>query len=408
MRVAVIGGGVIGLTSAYHLAREGAEVTVVDARAVGRGASEVNAGWVCPAESGPVPAPGMVGQALRWMLRRDSPLYVRPSLDPSLLGFMLAMARHCNRADYRAGMEAMVRLSAGTMDLLDAYRDDGMDFEMHADGLLMAFLDEERLSSHLRDLDIAEAAGLEPVVLDRATIHEHEPALGESVVGGVYYPHERHLDPASLTRALQQRCLELGVEIVTDAPIEQVDREGQHVTAVHGGHRRIPADAFLLAAGAWSGPLSAAFGANLPIRPGTGYSLDLPAGPLGQPTYLTEAKVAATPLEGRLRLAGTMEFGRLEERVDPVRARAIARVPAAYLREWTPPATDGAEAGLRPMSPDGLPLIGPLEGLENAFVSSGHGMLGLTLAPSSAVGITGLILRGERAATLAPFDPARS
>ena len=407
MRVVIIGGGIIGLTSAYQLRRDGAEVLLVDARTPGTGASEVNAGWVCPAESGPVPAPGMIGQAVRWMLRRDSPLYVRPSLDPSFLRFMLAMARHCNQRDYRAGMQALMRLAQGTMEHLDAYRADGLDFEMHADGLLMTFLSEERLESHLVDIDLAESAGLEPQVLRGEALRAREPALADGVIGGVYYPYERHLDPGALTRALRRRCAELGVAMVEGAAVTGVDKTGDRVVAVTAGERRLEAEAFLLAAGAWSGKLAAALGSSLPIRAGKGYSLDLPPLDLRQPTYLTEAKVAMTPLDGRLRLAGTMEFGSLDEGVDPVRAAAIARAPSSFLRDWQTPAEPTLGAGLRPMSPDGLPLLGRFDGLENAYVSTGHGMLGLTLAPSSAAAISRLILRGEGSADLRVFAPDR-
>ena len=407
MRVVIIGGGIIGLTSAYRLAQDGADVTLVDTRETGRGASEVNAGWFCPADSGPVPAPGMVSQALRWMLRRDSPLYVRPSLDPSFLRFMLRMARHCNATDHRAGMQALIRLSEGTMDHLDAYGEDGLAFEMHADGLLLTFLEPGSMASHLEEIDVAESAGLEPEVLEGDAVRDHEPMLSDRVHGGVYYPHERHVDPASLGRALHDRCLALGVEVVEGVSVTAVELDGDQVTAVSGGKHRFDAVAFLLAAGAWSGRLSRDFGSDLPVRPGKGYNLDLPAYPLRRPTYLTEAKVAATPLDGRLRLAGTMEFGTLEERVDPVRTAAIGRAPGAFLREWETPSDASIGAGLRPMTPDGLPIIGRLDGLQNAYVSTGHAMLGLTLAPSSAAAISRLIVRGETTPALAPLDPAR-
>ena len=192
-----------------------------------------------------------------------------------------------------------------------------------------------------------------------------------------------------------------------EAPVERVERDGARVSAVRAGDRRLRADAFVLAAGAWSGPLSKQLGSPLPVQPGKGYSLDLPARDLRRPTYLTEAKVAATPLEGRLRLAGTMEFGGLEERIDPVRVGAIARAPAAFLRDWQVPAEPTLGAGLRPMSPDGLPLIGRLEGLDNAYVSTGHAMLGLTLAPVSAVALSGLIVHARPSPLLEPFLPSR-
>ena len=159
LHVVVIGGGVIGLTSAYQLATDGARVTVVDARRTGRGAAEVNAGWVCPAESAPVPGPGMIATSLRWMLRRDSPLYIRPSLDPTFVTFMLGMWRSCNSSAQRAGFEAHLRLGRGTVQAYDGYRADGLDFELRHDGLLMAFLQAENLEHHLANLDLVEPTG---------------------------------------------------------------------------------------------------------------------------------------------------------------------------------------------------------------------------------------------------------
>jgi D-amino-acid dehydrogenase len=406
-RVVVIGGGVIGLTMAYQLTLDGAGVTLVDARGTGLGASDVNAGWVCPADASPVPAPGMVSQALRWMLRSDSPLYIRPSVEPAFLSFMLQMWRHCNEADYRAGLEALLRLSEGTMELLDRYQADGVQFEMHAEGLLEVYLSTPRLADRVGTLETAEAFGLEPMVLRGDAVREHEPTLAGAVSGGVYFPHERHLDPGSLVRGLHRRCAELGVEIVEDAGIDAVDVAGTAVAAVACGERRFEADAFVLAAGAWSGPVSRLFGPGLPIRPGKGYSLDLPAMALRSPIYLSEARVAVTPLARGLRLSGTMEFGGLDERVEGRRVEAISRAAGTYFQDWEPGAEPHVGAGMRPMSPDGLPIIGRLDGLTNAYVSTGHAMLGVTLAASSASALSALILRAETMPTLMPFRADR-
>ncbi len=407
MHVAIIGGGVIGLTSAYQLARDGAEVTLIDARATGRGASELNAGWVCPADAAPVPAPGMVSQALRWMLRSDSPLYIRPSLDPSFLSFMFRMWRHCNAADHRAGTAALLELTTGAMERLDGYQADGIDFEMHADGLLMVFLSARKLDEHGANLDLVASYGLPPTVLIGDSVRAQEPALGEAVIGGIRFPAERHLDPAALARGLHRRCLELGVEIVEHAVVDGVEWRGTRATAVSAGTRRFAAEAFLLAAGTWSGPLSKLFGVGLPVRPGKGYSVDVPALGLRSPVYLSEARVAVTPLDTKLRLAGTMEFGGFDERVDRARVGAIRRAPRAYFRDWSMTVEPQFGAAMRPMTPDGLPIIGHLGGLPNVYVSTGHAMLGLTLAPSTAAAIAELMLAGHRSPVLEPFSADR-
>jgi len=412
MRAVVVGGGVIGLTTAYQLAREGAEVAVLDARATGLGASAVNAGWFVPAEAVPVPGPGIVVQALKWMLRPDSPVYIRPSLDPRMVSFMLRMWRRCNGRDQRAGFEAHLRLAHDTAEMLDEYRADGMNFEMHSAGLLMAFTQRENLEHHIANLDLVRAHDRDPQVLVGDDVRVHEPMLSDRVIGGILFPHERHLDPRAFVESLHKRLLEMGVRIVEDATVRSVDineASGRRtVEAVRTGTGRHEGDAFVLAAGAWTGPLSRLFGHRLPVRPGKGYSVDVPPIGLRGATNLYDARVAATPFTDRLRLAGTMEFAGLDENVNDVRVTAILRAPATYLRDWQPPSEPlRPQAGMRPMTPDGLPAIGTMPGLANTFVSTGHGMLGVTLAAGSARALTDLVLHGTRRPELAPFDPAR-
>jgi D-amino-acid dehydrogenase len=412
MHTVVIGGGVIGLTTAYHLAREGAQVTVLDARRTGLGASAVNAGWFVPAEAMPVPGPKMVVQTMKWMLRSDSPVYIRPSVDPRFVAFMLRMWRRCNDRDQRAGFEANLRLAESTADVLDEYRADGMDFEMHACGLLMAFRQQQNLDHHVHNLDLVRAHDLDAQILLGDDVRVHEPLLSDAVHGGIFFPAERHLDPRALVESLHKRLVELGVRIVENAPVEAVDarttpgRRG--LAAVRTPSERHEGDAFVLAAGAWTGKLSARFGHRLPVRPGKGYSIDVPRLPLRSATNLSDVKVALTPFSDRLRLAGTMEFARLDEDVNDVRVAAILRGPGTYLRGWQPPPGPvRGQAGMRPMTPDGLPAIGAFPGLDNTYVSTGHGMLGVTLAAGSALALTDLVLHGLRRPELAPFDPAR-
>jgi D-amino-acid dehydrogenase len=404
----IIGGGVIGLTTAYHLAREGEEVTVLDARATGLGASEVNAGWIVPAEAAPVPGPGVVLQSMKWMLRPDSPLYIKPSVHPDFARFMFGMWRRSNARDQRLGFEGHLRLARGSVETFDDYRADGMDFEMHSQGLLMAFTQQENLRHHLDNLDLVRQFDLDPRVLIGDDVRSHEPKLSDNVYGGIYFPLERHVDPGALVQALHKRVLELGVRIEENVPVDQVERAGGSVTTVHSGDRSFSGDRFVLAAGAWTGPLSKLFGAPLPVRPGKGYSVDVAPFGLRGSVNLSDAKVAITPLSDRLRLAGTMEFGGLDETINQVRVEAILRAPRTYFRDWEPPTVaPAARAGIRPMTPDGKPIIGALTGLRNAYVSTGHGMLGVTLAPGTAAALTDLILRDRLSPDLNTFSPKR-
>jgi D-amino-acid dehydrogenase len=240
----------------------------------------------------------------------------------------------------------------------------------------------------------------------------HEPLLTDAVIGGIYFPHERHLDPRAFTVALHKRLLDLGVRIVENTPVTAVQTRQAWgrttVTGVDAGGQTYEADAVVLAAGAWSGDLSTAFGYRLPVRPGKGYSVDVDPLPLRSATNLWDAHVAVTPFADRLRLAGTMEFAGLDEDVNDVRVAAILRGPQTYLRDWLAPTGRlDARAGMRPMTPDGLPVIGRLPHLANGYVSTGHGMLGVTLAAGSALALTDLVLHDTARPELAPFDPAR-
>ncbi|SDU94802.1 D-amino-acid dehydrogenase [Microlunatus sagamiharensis] len=406
--VVVIGGGVIGLTAAYQLAVDGARVTLVDARRTGRGAAEVNAGWVCPAESAPVPGPGMISTSLKWMFRRDSPLYIRPSLDPQFVRFMLGMWRSCNAPAQQAGFEAHLRLAQSSGEAYDRYRADGLDFELRHDGLLMAFLEEHNLDHHRPLLELARRYDRDPQVLLGDDARVQEPQLTDRVHGAIYLPREDHLDPPALMRALHARLLELGVTIVEGAPISGA-RHGQGgLESITAGTEQVGGDAYVLAAGAWTGPISRLLGVPLPIRPGKGYSIDVEPYALRSSVNLSDAKVAVTPLSRNLRLAGTMEFAGLDEELNQVRIGAILRAPTAYFRDWAPPTGPVTpKAGIRPMTPDGIPVIGRLGDLTNTYVSSGHGMQGITLGPGSALSLSRLVLTGETSDVILPFAPQR-
>lgn len=407
MHTLIVGGGMIGLMTAYHLAREGEQVTLLDARKTGLGASEVNAGWFCPAESAPVPGPGVVLTSMKWMLKPDSPLYIRPSLRPSFVRFMLGMWMKSNARDQRAGFEASMQLAQNTGLLYEEYRKE-MGFEMHSDGLLMAFTEKVNLEHHLDNLDLVNKFNLEPQVLIGDDVRAYEPELTDAVYGGIAFPHEKHIDPVAMMAAFRQQVAALGVEVVENTPVDAVRFNGDSVVSVASNGETFTADRFVLSAGAWTGKLSRLFRNPLPVRPGKGYSLEVEPLKLRGAINLSDAKVAVTPFTERLRLAGTMEFGGLDEEVNRVRVDAILRAPQTYFRTWRHPATTSQpKAGMRPMTPDGLPIIGRLGALKNAWVSTGHGMMGITLGAGTARELSGLILRNTPSSALAPFSPKR-
>lgn len=249
--VAIVGGGIIGLCSAYYLSRLGADVVVIDAAELGNGASKGNAGWITPSLSGPVPAPGVVRQSIRWMLKPDSPLFIKPRLDFGLFGWLLRFWRHCNKHSYRRGLAATAELATGTFDLFDDLRRDGVEFEEHHAGLLFAFLTPSAMVHLLDDLRLLAPYGYSPVQVEGKEARQLEPALADAVIGGVWVEQERQVRPESLTTGLAKRLLNEGVELRPDTPVTSFELDGRRVQRVITTRGTITADSVLIATGAW-------------------------------------------------------------------------------------------------------------------------------------------------------------
>ncbi len=409
MKVVVVGAGVVGLATAYALAKRGAEVVVVGDRAPGSGASTNNAGWVVPSLAGPVPAPGIVLKTLRSMIRADGPVSVRPALTPSFVRFMWGMLRACNATSYARSWEASAALGQGTMDSLDAWAADGLTFEMHTGGDIEAFLSREEFDAALAGLDRSRRAGFDPRVLSGDEARAMLPQLNDAVAGAVYFPQERRVRPASVIAALVDRLQAMGVT-VREGAVTGGGRSADGRPRVAGVFGEIVADAIVIAAGAWSPQVARLFGSRLPVRPGKGYSVEYVPGQLDSNVMLmlAEAHCVMTPLDGATRVTGIMEFGGLDERVARHRVRAIQEAPGRYLRSWNPDAPAlPPSAGLRPMTPDGNAVIGRLAPHKDVYVASGHAMLGLTLAPRTGEELAAMILDGGTPELLRPFSPAR-
>lgn len=406
-RAVVIGGGVIGLACAYSLRKRDYEVTLVDAETPGSGASDGNAGWVTPSLSMPVPAPGALGRSVGWAFRSDSPLYIKPTLDPRRLLWLFKLLRNCTDRAYRAGFAATVRLNAETFARFDGLAADGVDFEMHRAGLLFCFLQQKDAAHMLEELDGVSELDYSPTELDTADVRELEPAASPRVRAGIYLAQERQVRPETLVRGYLERLLAEGVDVRVASQIVGFEFDRGQVVGARNGDEIIEGDEFIIAAGAYSGRLARTLGARVPIDAGKGYSLHYEPAPvtLSHALYLYEARVAATPFDGAVRLAGTMEFSGINTRLEPKRIASIAAAAERYLEDW-PQGTPGRPwTGMRPMTPDGLPVIGRIAG--NVTIASGHAMLGVTLAPVTGDLVARLVAEGRSPDVLRPFDPAR-
>jgi D-amino-acid dehydrogenase len=406
--VVVVGAGVVGLSTAFHLARGGAQVEVVDAGEAGSGASRTNAGWVVPSMSEPVPSPAALRTAARWLGRRDGPLKVGLEPSPAYLGFLARMLMASRPAAFARGLDATAALAADAIAAFDDLERAGVSFERHARGVVLLFLHERGIEPHLHDLRATERFGLPPArVLDPREVADLEPGVGPRVVGGIHCPGDQHVDPSSLVDGLVAQCRAAGVRFRTGAPVTEVVDAGDRVRLTAGG-RRMEAGSLVIAAGVGSRDLAARLGTPIPVRAGKGYGFDYrqPPVPVRHAVYLTDHKVAVTPLDGGLRVSGTMEFGSEDGTVDSRRAAGIAGAMSAYFSPWAaqPPRP---WSGLRPMSPDGLPLIGRLPTRAEVHVATGHAMLGVTLGPVTGSLLSSLILDGVRSPLLEPFEPAR-
>lgn len=412
--VAVVGSGVVGLACAWELHRAGAEVTVLERGAVGGGASLGNTGWVVPSMTSPLPAPGMVREGVRQLLTRGDAFVLRPSLDPDFVRWLWRFWRSSTPTRFDAGIEALLALNRRTLELFDAYRAAGIDFEMVESGLLVLARTHAGLEHYRHVFDRLRALGYEggePVELDGAALAELEPAIDRtSVVAGLHARVDRYVRPETLTRALAQRLREEGVEVVERFDVTGLRPAGAGwAIATVTGERR--ADKVVVAAGLAAAALVRPLGIRLDMQPARGYSVTVPG--VGTPPrhalYLAEAKIGLSPYADGVRVAGVFELGASRAIAPADAGERLLAAARPYLDGWRPEATGplAAWAGLRPATADGLPLIGAIPGRDGLFVATGHGMLGVTLAPATAAALAPLVLEGRRDPVLAAFAPGR-
>jgi D-amino-acid dehydrogenase len=400
-RVLIIGGGVIGMCTAYYCARRGFDVTVVERNAAQRdGCSFGNAGMVVPSHFVPLAAPGMVSLAFKWMWNPASPLYIKPRLSADLFGWGLKFMRAANAEHVRRAAPLLRDLSLASRKCFEEFAAlPNTDFGLVKKGLLMLCKTEHGLEEESKMAVQANALGVRAEVMGAKKTAALDPGVRMDIAGSVYFPLDCHLTTRRFMAALEDHLVKLGVQFVWNAEVRHLAALGKRVAALKTDRGEFDFDELVICGGAWSADLARALGLKIPVQAGKGYSLTLPK-PRQLPeicSICTEARVAVTPMDGALRVGGTMEIAGLNEDINPIRVRGVVDSFCRYFPEFHPSDFDGIQPwrGLRPCSPDGLPYVGRTRTFENLCVATGHGMMGLSLAPVTGT-LVAEILSGDK------------
>jgi len=415
MKVLILGGGVIGATAAYELAGDGHQVTLIERQgAPALETSFANAGEVSPGYSAPWAGPGVPLKAIRWLMMHHRPLVLRPHFDWHLVGWVLAMLRNCTAARYEINKSRMVRLAEYSRDCMVALRaSTGIRYDERTLGTLQLFRTQKQLDGTASDTAILDRYGVAYQRLDREGCVQHEPALArvrDKFVGGLRLPGDETGDCFKFTNRIAEMAAARGATLRFGVNIESLLTDGKRITGIVTDHGRMQADAYLVALGSHSPRLLAPLGVRVPIYPVKGYSITLPiTDPGGAPesTVMDEThKVAVTRLGDRIRVGGTAELAGYSMQLHEARRRTLLHV----VGDLFPGGGDAARAefwcGLRPMTPDGTPIVGGTE-VANLWLATGHGTLGWTMAAGTARVISDLISGRAPAIDLAGLTIAR-
>jgi D-amino-acid dehydrogenase len=408
--VLILGGGVIGLSCALYLLREGRSVTVLEQGASGAACSHGNCGTITPSHAMPLAMPGMVAQALRWMLKSDAPFRVAPRLDFSLLSWLLQFARRCNWNDFRRTTAVMAPLLLlARLALEDLIREERLDCEFETTGTLMVYRDERALEKSAWLPRTLHEFGIAVETLDGARCRALEPALNDSILGGYLNPVDAHLRPnrylAELARAVRGR----GGDIRENTRIEGFEKDRGAIASVQTSHGAFAGRDVIFALGAWSPAIARQLGLRVPIQPGKGYSITYSRPALSPriPLTLKERAVCVTAWGSGYRLGSTMEFAGYDASLNRTRLDALRRGAAEYLHEPEGQQIVEEWYGWRPMTYDDLPILGRSTRVPNLTFATGHGMLGVTMSAATGLLVSRLLCGREAALDPAPFSPAR-
>jgi D-amino-acid dehydrogenase len=401
---------VIGVCSACFLAQKGLKVILIEKGEVASGCSYGNGGLIVPSHAVPLASPGALGDGLRWLLDPESPFYIKPRLDPDLLAWLVRFAL-ASRQDVMLRSLPVLRdlLFASAGLYAELAQTAGFDFSYESNGSLWVCLSAERLEHEKKEVQLFEHFNIPVEVLDRDVVHEREPALRPQVVGGVFYPNDGHIDPYRFVTGLAAQAQSLGVDVCDRTEVIGFETSNGRVAGIHTTRGEIQSREVVLAAGSWSPEIARALKLRVPIQPAKGYSLTL-ENPLPSPKLpllFGEARVVVNPLGKALRIAGTLELAGMDFSINMRRVEAMRRGSSAYLPGLAEAKVLEIWRGLRPCTPDGLPIIGRSDAFANLIVAAGHAMLGMSLGPVTGKMVAQLVCEEKTDIDLFPLRIGR-
>lgn len=408
--VLIVGGGAIGVATAFELARRGREVVLVEAReTVGVECSYGNAGLVSPSHCIPLARPGLLRRVPGW-LRPGGAVYVQPRPSVDFLRFGLELTRSSSKRRMLAGLRALRDLTRASRDLFEDFTRDGMDLGYRRDGLMNVCTTAAAFEELRADAQLLRSEGFEPQVLGPEDACRREPRLHPNVAGAVFWSEDAHCDPGRYVAESARAAERLGARMQVGIRVTGFDRGADgSIAAVQTNEETYRPRTVVLATGAWTPWVARLAGIRVPIEAAKGYHVQLRNdGPtLRSPLIFQESVFAATPLDMGLRLAGTMEFVGMNQQLAQQRALRLLKDARAYLAGLDAPTQTATWCGLRPFTPDNLPIVGISTHAPNLLLAAGHSMLGITLAPVTARAIADLLVDGTSVLPLEALSPAR-